>query len=124
MNLVDSSGWLEYFGHTRYARNFVKAIESPKKLLVPVVCIYEVFKVVLREHGEEDALKAIAQMKLGQVVDIDLEIALAAAQLSVDFKIPMADGLILATAQSYDALLLTQDSDFKGLDGVKYFAKK
>ncbi len=124
MNIVDSSGWLEYFAATKNAANFAKPIEDIKNLLVPTMIIHEVFKKILAEKGEHAALQAVAYMKLGKIVDLDLEIALLAAKLGKELGLPMADSIILATAQKYGALLYTQDSDFIGIKGVNFFNKK
>lgn len=119
MNVVDSSAWLEYFAGTPRAERFAKAIENTGQLVVPVITVYEVFKKVLRERGENLALRAASQMHLGQVVDIDLPLALSAAR----HDLPLADSLIYATAQLHKATLWTQDAHFEGLPGVRYFAK-
>lgn len=125
MNIVDSSGWLEYFAATRNAGNFTKVIENAKSLIVPTIILYEVFKKLLTEKGKDDALFFVSHiMKSGKVVDLDLDIALRAAKLSKDNGLPMADSVILATAQKYNATVWTQDADFKKFQGVKYFSKK
>lgn len=124
MNLVDSSAWLEYFANTPHADYFEKPIEDIENLLVPTVCILEVFKTVIRQKDENSALQAAALMEQGTVVDLNTAIALSAAKLSFEYKLPLADSIILATARAYDAILWTQDADFKGIDGVKFFPKK
>ena len=124
MNIVDSSAWLEYFAGTKNAGNFAKVIEASKSLIVPSIIFYEVFKKILSERGEDDALFITAHMKIGKVVDLDLDTALRAAKLSSEYGLPMADSIILATAQKYDAVVWTQDADFKRFKGVKYFSKK
>ncbi|MBI5412738.1 type II toxin-antitoxin system VapC family toxin [Candidatus Peregrinibacteria bacterium] len=124
MNIVDSSAWLEYFAGTKYAKNFEKAIEATEILLVPAIVIYEVFKKILLEKDEHTALHVIAHMKLGKIIDMDLEIALKAAQLSGKHQLPMADSIILATAQKHNATIFTQDADFKPFKNVRYFTKK
>ncbi|HEX9665645.1 MAG TPA: type II toxin-antitoxin system VapC family toxin [Thermodesulfobacteriota bacterium] len=124
MNLVDSSGWLEYFADGPNADFFAPAIENLPKLVVSVINIYEVFKNVLQQRGEGDALLAVAIMEQGTVINLDPTIALSAAKISVDLKLPMADSVILATAKVYNATLWTQDSDFKRIEGVKYVEKK
>ena len=118
--VVDSSGWLEYFADTERAGLFAPALEQADGLIVPVITIFEVFRKFLRERGRGDALEAAAAMRSGTVVDVDLSVALEAAA----FDLPLADSLIYATARRYDAVLWTQDADFDGLPGVKYFAKK
>jgi predicted nucleic acid-binding protein len=124
MNIVDSSGWLEYFAEGSNAEFFAPAIEDTKNLLVPVICIYEVFKKILLQSGVSAAQTNISDMKLGKIIEIDESLALSAAKISFDLKLPMADSLILATARANDAILWTQDEHFKDLDGVKYIEKK
>ncbi len=123
MNVVDSSGWLEYFAGTKNADVFAKNIENPGQLIVPVITIYEVFKKILTEFNEEHALKIAAHMRLGKVIDVDLTISLEAAKLSTQHKLPMADALIYATARLHRSTLWTQDEHFKGLADVRYFPK-
>ena len=123
MNVVDSSGWLEYFADEPNADFFGGAIENIEELLVPAISIYEVFKRVYQQRGEGDALQSVATMEQGQVVELDRTLALSAAKISIDLKIPMADSIILATARSYKATLWTQDVDFKGMEGVQYIEK-
>jgi predicted nucleic acid-binding protein len=124
MNLVDSSGWLEYFADGHNAGFFAPAIEDLKRLLVPSISILEVFKRVLQQRGESDALRAAAQMQMGRVVSLDASIALLAARLGYDLKLPPADSVILASARAYGARVWTQDEHFRGIDGVSYLAKK
>jgi predicted nucleic acid-binding protein len=124
MNIVDSSGWLEYFAEGSNADFFAPAIEDTANLLVPVICIYEVFKKVLQQRGENQAQIHVGDMKHGKVIEIDESLALSAARLSAELKLPMADSLILATARAHNAILWTQDEHFKDLDGVKYIEKK
>ncbi len=121
--VVDSSGWLEFFADGSNAVAFAEPLATPADLIVPVITIYEVFKVVMRQRGENAALQAIALMRQGTVVDLDESIALSAAKLSLMHKIPMADSIVLATAQQFQALLWTQDDDFEGIPGVRYFPK-
>jgi len=123
MNLIDSSGWLEYFADGPNAKKYIEPLEALEDLIVPTICMYEVFKVVLRERNEDSSIQAIAVMKQGTVIDLSQDIALQAAKISLDFKLPMADSIILATAAKYEAMVWTQDADFKGKPFVKYFAK-
>jgi len=123
MNMVDSSGWLEYFTGTENSRNFVRPIEDTENLIVSSISIFEVFKRLLQQVDESLALKAIGHMKMARVIDINFGLAVFGAKLSNDLKIPMADSLILATAKKYNAVLYTQDKDFEGIQGVKYFKK-
>lgn len=123
MNVVDSSGWLEYFTGGSNASIFASAIEKTSDLIVPTVCILEVFKKILREHGRDLAVEKIAYMKLGEIIPLDESLAMEAAELSLQTRLPMADSIILATAQRYSATVWTQDDDFKGIPGVKYWPK-
>ncbi len=123
MNLLDSSGWLEYFADGPNAEHFANPLADIENLLVPTICLYEVFKVALREAGEEKALQAAAIMKQGKVVDITCELSIMAAKISHEQKLPLADSLILSTAQQYEAVVWTQDVHFKGKPLVKYFSK-
>jgi toxin FitB len=120
MNVVDSSAWLEYFADGPNASFFATPIEDARELLVPSLAILEVFKRILQQRAEGDALQAIAVMRQGVVINLDTPIALRAARLSVDLRLPMADSVILATARTYNATLWTQDADFKDLPGVQY----
>ncbi|MFN2290156.1 MAG: type II toxin-antitoxin system VapC family toxin [Anaerolineae bacterium] len=123
MNVVDSSGWLEYFADGANADFFAGAIETTAELIVPTLSLYEVFKRVCQQRGEGDALQAVAVMLQGTVVDLDMDLALGAAKLSLDLRLPMADSVMLATAQDRNAVLWTQDADFDGLEGVQYVAR-
>jgi predicted nucleic acid-binding protein len=124
VNVVDSSGWLEYFAAGPNADFFASAVEATDELIVPTISVYEVFKRVSQQRGEGDALQAVALMQQGDVVDLSIHLALEAARTSIALGIPMADSIILATARSSDATLWTQDVDFADIDGVRYVAKR
>jgi predicted nucleic acid-binding protein len=124
MNVVDSSGWLEYFADGPNAGLFAKPIEATRSLLVPTLSLFEVFKRVTQQRSEDEALRAIAVMEQGRVVDLDRATALEAARLSIHHGIAMANSVMLATAHRHRATLWTQDSDFEGLQGARYFAKR
>jgi toxin FitB len=124
MNIVDSSGWIEYIADASNADFFEPAITDSEHLFVPTICLYEVFKRVLQELGEERALDAIGIMSLGTIIDLDRQIAVHAAHISKELKLAMADSIILATARACDATLWTQDEHFKGIEGVRYKEKK
>jgi predicted nucleic acid-binding protein len=124
MNLVDSSGWLEYFANGPNAEFFAPAIEDTAKLVVPTICLLEVFKRVLQQRSESEALRVVAQMQQGEVVDLDSTLALSAAQLGHELKLPLADSVILATARACEAVLWTQDADFSKMRNVKYVARR
>lgn len=123
MNLVDSSGWLEYLADGPGAEFFAPALEDREKLLVPTIAIVEVGKVVHRQRGEEAALRAMALLEQATVVALDAELARNAVVLGIAHHLPLADSIILATAQAFGAELWTQDADFKELPGVHYFEK-
>jgi len=123
MNVVDSSGWLEYLANGNNGYIYAPIIQDTKKLIIPTICIYEVFKRILTQRSEEVALQAIGIMSLGTIADLTREIALESAQLSIEFKLAMADSMILATARANQATLWTQDADFKDIAGVEYFPK-
>ena len=124
MNIIDSSGWLEYFSGGPNAEHFLPPLQESSSLVVPTITIYEVFKVVLREAGENEAIQAIAAMQKGLVVELTASVAMNAAKLSMKHNLPMADSIILATAISYNCIIWTQDSDFENLQRVKFFPKK
>jgi predicted nucleic acid-binding protein len=124
MNVVDSSGWLEYFTDGPKAGKFKPVIKDEAHLIIPTICLYEVFKVTLSRAGEDEALNVAGLMSFGHIADQDREIALAAGEISNRHKLPMADSIIYATAQANEATLWTQDEHFKDLPGVKFIGKK
>ena len=124
MNIVDSSGWLAYFTDEPLAKHFHKPLNDPSSLVVPTITLYEVFKVVLRETTENEALLAVAAMQKGKIIDLTPSLAITASKLSLAHNLPMADSIILATAREYEAVVWTLDSDFKNIKNVNYFLKK
>jgi predicted nucleic acid-binding protein len=124
MNVVDSCGWLEYFADGPNADFFAPTIENVSELVVPSISVYEVFKRVLQQRDEGDALQAVAAMQQGLVVDLDTAIALNAAKISVELRLPMADSVMLATARAHNATLWTQDADFRDIEGIQYVEKR
>lgn len=124
MNVVDSSGWLEYFADGPNADFFAPAIEAISDLVVPTISVYEVFKRILQQRSESEALQAVAVMMRGRAVDLDVHLALSAAKISTLLRIPMADSTILATARAYGATTWTQDEHFAHIEGVQYIAKQ
>jgi predicted nucleic acid-binding protein len=123
-NVVDSSGWLEYFADAKNADFFAALIEKPDNLIVPSISVLEVFKHVLRHRSEEEAFECIESMMQGTLVDLNFELSLNAAKLGVQHKIPLADSIIYATALAHEAIVWTQDDDFENLPNVKYIKKK
>ena len=120
MNLVDSSAWLEYFADGPNADFFAPAIERTRDLLVPTIVVFEVYKCVLQQRQERAALEAVSVLQHGQLIELTASLAIAAARISQDEKLPMADSIILATARARNAIIWTQDSDFQEMDRVKY----
>jgi predicted nucleic acid-binding protein len=123
MNVVDSSAWLEFFADGPNAAEFAYPLGERDTLVVPTITIYEVFKVVCRQRGEDAALQAAALMQQGRVVDLTPPLAMVAAKTSIELGLAMADSIILATARLHDALLWTQDDHFRGLPGVRYLSR-
>jgi len=123
-NIVDSSAWLAYFANEPSAADFAPAIEAVDRLVVPAVCLLEVFKIVARQRGEGDALQAVAVMQQGLVVDLDGALALSAARVGLDHRLPLADSIVYATARSLGGVVWTQDEDFDGLLDVQYIPKR
>jgi predicted nucleic acid-binding protein len=124
VNVVDSSAWLEYFADGSHAKEFAAPIEKANTLLVPSITLFEVFKRVAQQRDEGAALQCVAVMQQGTVVDLDAALALLAAAMSLRHKLPLADSIVYAAARRGDATLWTQDADFEGLPGVRYFAKR
>lgn len=124
MNVVDSSAWLEYFADGPNAGFFAPAIQATGQLLVPSITLLEVFKRVHQQRGEGPALHAVAAMQQGRVIDLDSPIALTAARLGIEFRLPLADSVILATARHYEATVWTQDADFANLPSVRYRSRQ
>lgn len=123
MIIVDSSGWIEYLTNGSNASTFAPIIADAPGMLVPTIALYEVFKFILRVEDQPAADRAALFMTRSQVIELDAALALDAALLSATHRLPMADSIILATARRFVATLWTQDVDFAGLDGVRYFAK-
>jgi len=118
--LVDSCGWLEYLAEGPNAGAYARAIEKTGDVLVPTICIHEVFKKVLQQRGEGPALEVAALMQQGRVAGLDTSIAMNAAKLGVELGLPLADSVVLATARAHGAVVLTQDAHFKGLPDVRF----
>jgi len=123
MNVVDSSAWLEYFADGPNSKHFAKVIEKPEELLVPSITLLEVFKRISQLRDEADALQYVAVMQQSTVVELDAALALHAAALGLRHKLPLADSIVYATAQAGGALVWTQDTDFDGLPGVRFWPK-
>lgn len=124
MIVIDSSGWLEFFGAGQYAEEFAGRLKNPANVLTPTVALYEVYKVAKRDRSEDEAVRAVAFMKKTRLVDLTEELALTAADLSLEHGLSMADSMMLAVARAYGAELATTDAGFVGIDGVTVFSKK
>ena len=124
MNVVDSSGWNEYLSGGPNSAYFREPIEDAPALLVPSLSLFEVYRHMVRHRGREEALSVVAAMRKGAVIDLDDRLALEAAEISIDTRLPLADSVMLATARSRGAELWTQDSDFEGLEDVRFFKKR
>ena len=124
MIVIDSSGWLEFFGDGPHADEFAARLRNPANVLTPTVALYEVYKVAKRDRSEDEAVRAVAMMKKTRIVDLTEELALTAADLSLAHSLSMADSMMLAVARAFDAELATTDAGFAGIDGVAVFSKK
>jgi predicted nucleic acid-binding protein len=124
VNLVDSCGWLEYLAEGPNASFFAEPLEDVESLIVPSICILEVVKKILQQRSQAEALQVATTMQQGKVISLGADLALDAAAIGLRHGLPLADAVILATAQASDAVIWTQDSDFENLDGVKYVARR
>lgn len=123
MNLVDSSGWMEYFADGKNAKHFAPIIQDLENLVVSTINLYEIYKKIIQQRDENNAIQAIAIMQQANILEVTSQIAIDGAKISIENEIPMADSLIIATARSVNATIWTQDYDFKGLENVKFFKK-
>jgi predicted nucleic acid-binding protein len=123
VNVVDSSAWLSYFAGDANAAHFAPAIEDLAKLVVPSITITEVGRRIAQQRDEPAALRYVALMMQGRVVDLDADLALAAARFGLRHRLPLADSIVYATARRFEATVWTQDADFDGLPDVRYFVK-
>ncbi len=124
MIVIDSSGWLEFLTDGVLANEYASRLRQPATVITPTIVIYEVYKHARRLLSEEAAVDAVAAMQKTRVVALTEELALIAADLSLAHKLPMADAIVLATAQAHDAEVVTSDAAFAGIPGVVYIPKK
>jgi predicted nucleic acid-binding protein len=124
VNLIDSSAWLEYFADGPNASFFAAPIEKTQELIVPTIVVLEVYKRILQQRSARTALEAVAVLRQGRTIDLTAALAIAAATLSHPEKLPMADSIILATARAENAVIWTQDADFKDTPGVRFRARR
>lgn len=123
MIVVDSSGWVEYFTDGPLADDYARRLRNLASVITPVIVTYEVYKRLKRELSEDDGIVAVSAMQRTRVVAIDEEIALSAADLSLEHGLAMADAMVLATAMKFRAELITSDRDFEQIPGVTYLPK-
>lgn len=123
MIVIDSSGWMEFFAGSAAGKKLLPFVEKPHDLVVPAITIYEVFKKILQQRDEEEALRAAGLLSAGKVVDLTRDLAIEAALISTEHKLPMADSIIYATALSHVAEVWTLDAHFKGLPGVVWLER-
>jgi len=123
MNIVDSSCWIEYLMGTEIGVNVSAIIENPAELVVPTITLYEVYKKLSLERGEEYALDVISYMQAGTVIELNTGLSLSAAKISQKHKLPMADSIIYATSLHYSAIIFSCDKHFKDIPGIRYFPK-
>ncbi|MBW2266615.1 MAG: type II toxin-antitoxin system VapC family toxin [Deltaproteobacteria bacterium] len=123
MVIVDSCGWLEWFTDGKLADEYEKYLAVPDKLLLPTIVLYEVYKILKREVGEEKALFAVGYMNNSPVIPLDESLALAAADIALRERLAMADAIIVAAARANDCKVITSDLDLKDQTNVKYIPK-
>lgn len=123
LNVVDSCGWLEYFANGTNADFFAPAIEATADLLVPSLTLFEVFKRILQQRSEADALRAIALMRQARLIELSDTLAVGAARLSFEMKLPLADSIILYSARQHGARLWTQKAHFAAIEDVHFLPK-
>ena len=123
MNVVDSSGWVEYFQDSPRADLFALAIEQRDQLLVPTIALFEVHKVLSRKLPAELVERCLGVMRLGRVLDLTDRRAIAASKVASQHRLAMADAAMYSMALEHGATFWTQDADYSGLNGVQFFAK-
>lgn len=123
MNIVDASGWIEFFLAGANGPWFKPVIENTSELLVSSVNMYEVHQVLSRKLPIELRDMCLEVMRRAPVIELNDERAIAASELSLKHGLAMADAAIYAIALEHKAVLWTQDADYQGLKGVKYFPK-
>lgn len=122
--VVDTCGWIEWLVDGRLADRFADALENPEQLVVPTVVQFELYKWIRRERDETTALEVIAATEQATIVPLDSRIALLAAELALEHRLPFADAIVYGTARTLDAAVQTCDDHFASLPGVRYFSKK
>ncbi len=124
MIVIDTSGWLEYFTGGPNSNIFSTAIKNNPKIIIPTIILYDLWKKISREKGEDKVIEVVAQLKRFDIISLDESLSISVAKISNEFKIPMADSIIYGTAKKYNATLWAQDPDFKDFENVKYIEKR
>ncbi len=124
MIIVDSCGWLEWFTDGILADKYKEHLADTENILMPAIILYEVYKILKREVGEEKALLAAGYMKNSQVIPLDDTLALAAADIALYEKLAMADAIIVVTSRAHNCKIISSDVDLKGQVNVDYIPKK
>jgi predicted nucleic acid-binding protein len=122
MRVIDSSGWIEYFSGGPLAGSYADLLEM-ELIVTPTVVLYEVYKIIRREHSEEAGLLAVAKLKATRLVELDESLALSAAEISLERGLAMTDAIVYATACREAAELVTSDADLANLPNVMYLPK-
>ena len=120
MIIVDSCGWLEWFTDGRLADQYREYLADSDNILMPAIILYEVYKILKREVGEEKALLAAGYMKGYPVIPLDDTLALAAADIALQEKLAMADAVIVATSRAHNCRIISSDADLKDQVNVYY----
>ena len=123
MTLVDSSGWIEFFVGGQLVNAYASYLKNLDEVITPTIVVYEVYKLIKRQRSEEEALAAVAQMGKTHLVPLTDDVALTAADISLNHQLAMADAIVYATALTHDVKLVTSDADLAGLPGVTYLKK-
>lgn len=124
MNVVDSSGWIEYLTDSKRADLFAMPIEQRDQLLVPTIALFEVHKILSRSLSEDLVDRCLNVMRLGRVLDLTDRRAVAASKVARQHRLALADAAMYSMAQEHSASFWTQDVDYDGLPGVRYFGKQ
>ncbi len=123
MIIVDSCGWLEWFTNGKLADRYERYLADQNNMVLPAIVLYEVYKILKREVGEEKALLACGYMKQSPVIPVDEILALTAADIALQEKLAMADALVVATAHLNNCTIITSDADLKNQSCVEYIVK-
>ncbi len=118
MIIMDSYGWIEYFAGGPLSDKYQKYLADPKNIITPVIVVYEVYKKIKRERGEKAALETLTHITRTNIVPLDETLAVKATDISLDFRLPMADAIVYASGVIKNCKIVTSDPHFKGLPKV------